>query len=225
MLDDIAYPAGSWIFPAQAGIREALREVADRQGLEFTGAAAALPQVPTHLAKVPRLGLWVPWADTDSIGWVRYTLDQRKIPYIYLRDEDIRAGGLQKKIDVLLYGHVDLELAEQIHGIPKEWGPMPFKRTAKTPSHGTPAASDDITGGIGWEGLDQIQQFLQQLQPAVPGHEPRRSAHAVEHHHQLAGDPPRLAGRRCGNGLARRNFYGFPPQGNILCNSRSLSKN
>jgi len=56
------------------------------------------------------------------------------------------------KLDVLLYGHVDLELAEQIQGIPKVWGPMPFKKTAQTPSFGTPAASDDITGGIGWRG-------------------------------------------------------------------------
>jgi hypothetical protein len=102
----------------------------------------------------------VPWADTDSIGWLRYSLDQRKVPYIYLRDEDIRAGGLRDKIDVLLYGHVDLELAEQIHGLPKRWGPMPFKKTAQTPSFGTPAESDDITGGIGWEGLEQIQRFV-----------------------------------------------------------------
>jgi hypothetical protein len=56
---------------------------------------------------------------------------------------------------------VDLELAEQIHGIPKAWGPMPFKKTAQTPSHGTPAESDDITGGIGWEGLAQIQRFVE----------------------------------------------------------------
>jgi hypothetical protein len=62
---------------------------------------------------------------------------------------------------VLLYGHVDLELAEQIHGLPKTWGPMPFKKTRQTPSHGTPAASDDITGGIGWEGLAQIQKFVE----------------------------------------------------------------
>ena len=65
---------------------------------------------------------------------MRYSLDQRHIPYIYLRDEDIRAGNLQKKFDVLLYGHVDLELAEQIQGIPKAWGPMAFKKTAATPS-------------------------------------------------------------------------------------------
>ncbi len=78
-------------------------------------------------AKAARIGVWVPWADTDSIGWVRYSLDQRKIPYTYLRDEDIRAGCLRDHVDVLLYGHVDLELAEQIQGLPKAWGPMPFK--------------------------------------------------------------------------------------------------
>jgi len=43
------------------------------------------------------LGVWVPWADTDSIGWIRYILDQRKVPYVYLRDEDIRAGGCETR--------------------------------------------------------------------------------------------------------------------------------
>jgi hypothetical protein len=105
--------------------------------------------------------VWVPWADTDSIGWLRHTLDERSVPYSYVRDEDIRAGNLHAKYDVLLYGHVDLELAEQIHGLPKAWGPMPYKKTKQTPSHGTPASSDDITGGIGWEGLAQIQKFVE----------------------------------------------------------------
>ena len=117
--------------------------------------------MPHHLAKPPRIGVWVPWADTDSIGWIRYSLDQRKVPYTYLRDEDIRAGNLRTRIDVLLYGHVDLELAEQIEGLPKIWSPMPFKKTARTPSFGTPAESDDITGGIGYQGLEQIQRFIE----------------------------------------------------------------
>jgi hypothetical protein len=154
------YPAGSWIIAAQTGLAGALRDVAVELGLDFTSASAA-PEVPRHAAKPPRLGVWVPWADTDSIGWLRYSLDQRKVPYLYLRDEDIRAGGLAEKIDVLLYGHVDLELAEQIQGIPKAWGPMPFMKTARTPSHGAPAESNDITGGIGWEGLAQIQQYVE----------------------------------------------------------------
>jgi hypothetical protein len=159
-LKGVDYPAGSWIIPAQTGLADTLADCAANLGLDFTAVASA-PKVPHHSAKAPRLGIWVPWADTDTIGWVRYSLDQRKVPYVYLRDEDIRAGDLQDKIDVLLYGHVDLELAEQIQGIPKAWGPMPFKKTAQTPSHGTPAESDDITGGIGWEGLAQIQHFVE----------------------------------------------------------------
>ena len=157
---DQEYPAGSWILPAQSGLLAALQNVTARLALEFD-AITSIPDVVRHAAKAPRLGVWVPWADTDSIGWLRHTLDERDVPYSYVRDEDIRAGNLRAKYDVLLYGHVDLELAEQIHGLPKTWGPMPFKKTRQTPSHGTPAASDDITGGIGWEGLAQIQKFVE----------------------------------------------------------------
>jgi hypothetical protein len=154
-----AYAAGSWIFAPQPGLAAALRATAESLGLDFASAPAT-PQVAAHDASVPRLGLWVPWADTDTIGWARYTLDQRHIPYIYVRDEDIRAGRLREKYDVLLYGHVDLELAEQIQGIPHAWGPMPFKKTSATPSFGTPAESDDITGGIGWGGVAELQRFV-----------------------------------------------------------------
>jgi hypothetical protein len=153
------YPAGSWILSPQTGLAAAVRDTAAQLGLDFE-SAAAVPDVASHAAPAPRLGLWVPWADTDTIGWARYALDQRHIPYIYVRDEDIRAGRLHDKYDVLLYGHVDLELAEQIQGIPRAWGPMPFRKTKATPSFGTPAASDDITGGIGWNGLAELQQFV-----------------------------------------------------------------
>lgn len=158
--DGVDYAAGSWILPAQPGLVEVLKDVSEQLGLNFE-AAKTLPHAAHHSAKVPRIGVWVPWADTDSIGWVRYSLDQRKVTYVYLRDEDIRAGKLRDKIDVLLYGHVDLELAEQIQGIPKAWGPMPFKKTPQTRSFGTPAESEDITGGIGWEGLAEIQKFVE----------------------------------------------------------------
>ncbi len=158
-LAGVDYPAGSWILTSQAGLEPAVRALARDLGLEFA-SAPAVPEVAHHDAPVPRLGLWVPWADTDTIGWARYSLDQRHIPYSYVRDEDIRAGRLHEKYDVLLYGHVDLELAEQIQGLPKAWGPMPFKKTSATPAFGTPAESDDITGGIGFGGLAELQRFL-----------------------------------------------------------------
>src|ERR1700678_3182373 len=43
----VHYPAGTWIFPAQAGLANALRDTADRLGLEFTGVEAQ-PAVATH---------------------------------------------------------------------------------------------------------------------------------------------------------------------------------
>jgi hypothetical protein len=155
------YPAGSWILAGQEGLSDALQTVARELALDFE-SAAGVPDVSRHEADVPRLGIWVPWADTDSIGWVRYTLDQRGVPYTYLRDEDIRAGNLQDKVDVIVYGNVDLELTSQIHGIQSVTGPMPFTKTADFPSHGEPASSEDITGGIGWTGLANLQSFVEQ---------------------------------------------------------------
>ena len=153
------YPAGSWILAAQPGLAAAVRDAADKLGLDFA-STSSVPGIARHEAPVPRLGVWIPWADTDTAGWTRYSLDQRHIPYTYVRDEDIRAGKLREKYDVLLYPHVDLELAEQIEGLYKSWGPMPFKKTSATPSFGTPAASDDITGGIGYTGLAELQRFI-----------------------------------------------------------------
>jgi hypothetical protein len=143
------FPAGSWIVADKSGLRDAIQSTTRELGLDFEQVAAA-PKVACHKEPAPRIGVWVPWADTDSIGWIRYSLDQRKVPYTYLRDEDVRAGNLRSRIDVLLYGHVDLELAEQIEGLPKAWSPMPFKKTLQTPSFGTTAESDDIKGGIGY---------------------------------------------------------------------------
>jgi len=111
---------------------------------------------------MPRLGLFVPWADTDMMGWVRLILDRGKIPYTYLRDEDIRAGSLKDKVDVIVYGPFSrLELSGQIHGIDPVAGPMPFRKTAEFPSLGSPVSSEDITGGPGYVGLEALRKFVE----------------------------------------------------------------
>jgi hypothetical protein len=155
----LEYPAGSWIVPRQEGVRKALEEVARDLALEFRGAAAT--PVARHAAPLPRLGLFVPWADTDMMGWVRLVLDREKVPYTYLRDEDIRAGHLKEKVDVIVYGPFSrLELAGQIHGIAPTEGPIPFKKTAASPNLGAPVSSEDITGGPGYVGLEALRQFV-----------------------------------------------------------------
>jgi hypothetical protein len=135
--------------------------VAAELALDFA-SAAAVPDVARHEAALPRLAVWHPWADTQSTGWIRYTLDQRQVPYAYLRDEEIRAGDLRQAYDVIVYGHVSLDLQGQIHGIDPAFGPLAYTRTDEYPSHGVPLASDDITGGLGWQGLANLQQFLEE---------------------------------------------------------------
>lgn len=152
------YPAGSWVIDDQPGLADALRAVSAELALDFDAARSA-PDVTLHSAPLPRLGVWVPWADTDMSGWIRYSLDQQRIPYTYLRDEEIRAGKLKQDIDVIVYGAVLLDLQGQIHGIESKHGPMPFNRTDEFPSLGAPVSSDDITGGIGWQGLANLEAF------------------------------------------------------------------
>jgi hypothetical protein len=160
------YPAGSWIISRGEGesaksLAESVAALSDELALDFQSTGKA-PPVATHRANLPRIGLWVPWADTDMMGWIRYIFDQQRVPYTYLRDEDLRAGELGDTVDVILYGPFSrLELAGQIHGIAATDGPVSFRGSPEFPSLGQPVASDDITGGPGYSGLAQLQQFVE----------------------------------------------------------------
>jgi hypothetical protein len=48
-----------------------------------------------------------------------------------------------------------------VHGIDPRWGPLAYTRTAEYPSHGVPDGSPDITGGMGLEGLRELQRFVE----------------------------------------------------------------
>ncbi len=87
-------------------------------------------------------------------------LDREKIPYSYIRDDDIRAGRLRERYDIILFGHNYLGLQDQIQGIDRKYGPMAYTKTKDYPSLGVPDASEDITGGIGWAGMANLEKYL-----------------------------------------------------------------
>ncbi len=171
---DVEYPAGSWILapaPAQEGpglgspapadgLAAGIEKLASGLGLDFE-SAATLPDVARHDARLPRIALWHPWVDTQMIGWVRLVLDREGVPCTILRDDDIRAGGLASMFDVIVHGDTEEDVKGQIHGIDRKFSPLAYTKTARFPNLGFPVASEDITGGIGWSGMAELQKFVE----------------------------------------------------------------
>jgi hypothetical protein len=157
---DSEFPAGSWIMPPQQELGAKLGEISSELGLDFA-STSTMPDISRHESRLPRLGLWHPWADTQMIGWVRLVFDRQGIPYTIVRDDDIRAGGLNDRFEVLIHGDSDDDVKGQVHGLDRKFSPLAYTQTPEFPSHGSPAASDDITGGIGWTGLANLQRFVE----------------------------------------------------------------
>jgi hypothetical protein len=151
------YPPGSWIVRAP---RTLLERVAGKYGLDFQGSPAA-PAVRSHPLDLPRLGVYHTWTSTQDCGWVRYTFDHEGIPYTLMNDEDLRRGGLRGRFDVILFPDTGGDLASIVNGIDPKYGPLAYTKTARYPSHGIPDASPDITGGMGFEGLIHLRQFVE----------------------------------------------------------------
>jgi zinc carboxypeptidase len=151
-----AYPPGSWIVQAP---RDAVAAVAAKLGLSFA-ATAQMPAVRRHVVDLPRLALFHTWTSTQDAGWARYTLDRAGVDYTLVSDEDLRRGGLEERFDVVLFPNTAGDFAGIVRGIDPKWSPLAYTRTPEYPSHGVPDAAEDITGGMGFQGLANLERFV-----------------------------------------------------------------
>jgi hypothetical protein len=87
-------------------------------------------------------------------------LDDAKVPYTLVMDEDVRRGGLRERFDVILYPNTYDGLKDIVQGIDPRFGPLAYTKTPEFASHGTPTSSPDITGGLTWAGIGNIEQFV-----------------------------------------------------------------
>ncbi len=150
--------AGALVIPdAARGVLEtSLREL----GLSAL-AVAAMPAVKTHEMKLPRIGYVHSWSRTQDEGWVRAALDTYGVPYTYFADQKLREGNLRAKYDVILFPHVGGTSAQMLAGIPMNGkDPIPYKKSDVTPHLGMLDSSDDIRGGMGMEGLMELEKFV-----------------------------------------------------------------
>ncbi len=150
------YPAGTLLVYAP---RETVETAARETGLVFD-APLSTPDVPRHVVDLPRLGILHTWTDTASAGWLRLAFDRARVSYRFVSPEDLRRGDLRRRFDVLLWPDAGGGFRELVHGLDRDLGPLPYRRTDDAPSLGLPSASDDVTGGMGFVGLGELERFV-----------------------------------------------------------------
>jgi hypothetical protein len=161
-VDGRVYQPGTVIVPAAeagSGGESAVRDALESLGLNaFTTREG--PTVARHQLDLPRIALAHSWLNTQNEGWVRYALDHFGIPYTYLSTQQLEDSARLSHFDVLLLPYVGGDVRTLVNGLPPVGPPVPWKRTAETPSLGVYDSTDDVRPGIGLAGMARLQQWI-----------------------------------------------------------------
>ncbi len=154
---DAAYPAGSFLVPGNAGA--AFTDAVKRLGLEATGLVS-MPEIATVPVDLPRLAMFTTWGRTQEVGWVRHAFDTFGIPYDLIYKERIRQGTLRAAYDVILIPNQATTGKSLVYDVERKAGPLAYRKDPQFPTLGTYGESDDVTGGMGLEGVLELQKFV-----------------------------------------------------------------
>ncbi len=156
---DTEMPAGSFLIPADGAadrIQAAVREL----GLTTVGMSS-MPDVASHDLDVPRIAMYSMWGSTQEVGWVRFAFDRFEIPYDLIFKERVRAGDLRRDYDVIVVPSQGRDGKGIVYDVAPRDRPIAYTQTAEFRSLGMYGSSEDITGGMGLEGVLELQRFLE----------------------------------------------------------------
>jgi hypothetical protein len=151
-------PAGAVVLKGLSA--EEAKQITNRFGLDLQATNDRIA-VKQHEVTLPRVAIYHTWYSTQDAGWSRYTFEQLGIPYTSINKDDLKEGGLRKKFDVILVPNTSGEVSDFINEIDRKFGPMPYTKTAAFPAHGFPDSTKDMTGGPGFQGMDNLKQFAE----------------------------------------------------------------
>lgn len=154
-------PPGAWLIDGEALPAGEVRAWAQTQGLDLIGAPGdAVADVSRHALNLPRIAILHSWRSTQDEGWLRYTFDQAGVPYTYIGEDKLAAGGLRDRFDVIVFPNQGGSPKSIFEGVDPKFSPLPYTRTPEFPTHGFPDSTDDMTGGMGYEGLAALHDFI-----------------------------------------------------------------
>jgi len=127
-------------------------------------AAAAAPTVKTHPLRAARIAIMHTWLNTQAEGWWRLEFDRLQIPYDYFSTQAVaKIANLRAKYDVIIFAPGAGGNPQTIvNGRPLYGNPLPWKVTPQTPNLAHTDETDDMRPGLGWAGLDRLQEFVRQ---------------------------------------------------------------
>jgi hypothetical protein len=153
---DVTFPAGSFVVGGDAArVRSAIEPL----GLTAVALPAA-PSVPLHEVNLPRLAIYSTWGGTQDVGWVRYAFDKFEVPYDLLYKEQVRRGDLKSRYDVIVVPHQVGTAKRLVFDIDSRGTPIAYKKSDQFKYLGMYGESDDITGGMGLEGVAEFDKFV-----------------------------------------------------------------
>ena len=161
-IGDVEYPAGSFVIPGrQRGedVGPRIASIVESLGL---GAVAVerRPEVETHDLDLPRVAVYSTWGSTQEAGWVRYAFDQFGVPFELIYKERVRGGDLRDSYDVIVVPNQGRGSKGLVHDLEPKDRPVPYKKSERFANLGAFGESDDITGGMGLEGVLELQRFV-----------------------------------------------------------------
>jgi len=153
-----SFPPGTLICREES--RDRIEAVCRNIGVNAYAVAEEFP-APRKLS-LPRLGLYSAWFTTQDPGWARFTLDNVRIPWTWITKERVREGGLNSEFDVIIIPHHGSRAngVSFLRGIDSRHGPLDYVQSEEFPYLGTPVSSEDITGGLGMEGVSILEKFV-----------------------------------------------------------------
>jgi hypothetical protein len=145
-------------------VKDAAAEAVQRAASDLGLAALALPAAPsvkTHPLRAPRIAFVHTWLSTQDEGWWRQAFDRLEVPYEYLSTQDVAApSDLRARYDVVVFPPVSRTPQAVVAGMPMWGNPLPWKTTPLTPNIGKIDSTDDMRPGLGYAGLQHLQEFV-----------------------------------------------------------------
>ena len=152
-------PAGSFIVNSNA--YDKLKAAVEPLGLTAV-ALMPSPQVPMHDLDLPRTAVYSTWGNTQEVGWVRYAFDHYETPYDLIFKERVKKGNLRASYDVIVVPNQGRSAKGLVYDIEPKKTPIAYTKTEQFKFLGDYGSSEDITGGMGLDGVVEFQKFVEQ---------------------------------------------------------------